>query len=61
MQKSGDKKPPEKMEKIVVSLDRAHWDIIEKEMDVMGGSMSSKARNIIVAYLSEHGYLDRSK
>jgi hypothetical protein len=48
------------MKRYLVSLDESHAKIIEEELKGrMGDSASAIVRNIVVSYLSEHGYLDK--
>jgi hypothetical protein len=48
------------MRKYVVSLDEGHARVVEKDLlGKMGDTPSAALRNIVVAWLGEHGYLDR--
>jgi len=46
------------MKKILVSIPTGSWDIIEKKLKGKIGEKDSEiVRNIVLAYLSEKGYL----
>ena len=48
------------MKRILVSLPRGIWKIINGELKgKIGESDSEVARNVIIAYLSEKGYLNK--
>lgn len=48
------------MKKALVALPDQAWDIIDHELNgKMGTGHSDTVRTIVLAYLSEHGYLDK--
>ncbi len=50
------------MKRVLVSLPDKVYEIIQKELKgTMGESSSEIVRAIIVAYLSEKGYLEKSR
>jgi len=47
-----------KMRKALVALPDEIWDIIDRDLgDTMGKGYSDTIRNIVLAWLSENGYL----
>ena len=50
------------MKRILVSLPDKVYEIIQKELKgKMGGSSSEVVRAIVLAYLSEKGYMEKSR
>ncbi len=48
------------MRKALVALPNEIWDIIDHDLgDMMGKGYSDTIRNIVIAWLSEKGYLDK--
>ena len=45
------------MKRVMVNFTDEQWKIIEKLRGVMGNSDSELVRNIVIAWLSEKGYL----
>jgi metal-responsive CopG/Arc/MetJ family transcriptional regulator len=50
-----------KGKRILVSLPKETWEIIEKKLVGMGDKDSEIVRNIVIAYLSEKGLLLKSE
>lgn len=50
------------MKRVLVSLPDGIWKIIEAELkDKLGGKDSEIIRNIVIAYMSENGYLKKHR